>query len=78
MYPCLEIFKGHGEPLIGFLNDSKQRILNGRFNQDCNNYTCISRKGQSVVDYIITPHDCFSKCSDFKVIMMYKCMGYKN
>ncbi len=49
-----EIGKCHGEPLIGFLNDSKRCVLNGRFNPDCNNYTSISHKGKSVVDYIIT------------------------
>ncbi len=62
-----EILKGYGEPLIEFLNDSKQCVLNGRFSHDCNNYTCISHKGKSGVDCILMPH-VFSKCSDFPVI----------
>ena len=59
---------GHGESLIEFLIDSKQCVLNGRFDVINNNFTCIPHKGKSVVDYIITPHDCLNKCSNFKVI----------
>ena len=42
-------------------------VLNGRLNNDSVNFTCISSKGKSVVDYINTPHDCFNSCDDFKV-----------
>jgi len=63
-----DVTKGHGQSFIEFLNDSKHCILNGRFDPQYDNYTCISHKGKSVVDYIVTPHDCFYKCSDFKVI----------
>ena len=46
---------GHGESLLEFLNDGKVCILNGRFDCTYDNYTCISHKGNSVVDYIMTP-----------------------
>ena len=59
---------GHGESLLEFLNDGKLCVLNGRFDSTEDNYTCISHKGNSVVDYIMTPHDCFFKCTDFKVL----------
>jgi hypothetical protein len=39
----------------------------GRFNSDHDNYTCISHKGTTVVDYVITLQDCFLKCINFKV-----------
>ena len=58
---------GHGESLIEFLIDAKMCVLNGRFDPQYDNFTCISGRGRSVVDYIITHHDCFTKCSDFKV-----------
>ncbi len=53
-----DIVHGHGESLIEFLN--------GRFQPEED--TCISGRGKSVVDYIITPHDCFYKCIDFMVL----------
>ena len=61
--------KGHGDALIEFLIDGKLCVLNGRFNPQYDNFTCVSHKGKSVVDYIITPHDCLNKCSDFKVLL---------
>lgn len=51
-----------------FLRDSKCCVLNGRINQENDNFTSISERGKAVVDYIITPHDCLESCVDFKVI----------
>ena len=44
------------EIFLEFLKDSKCCILNGRFKKD--NFTS-THWGNAVVDYIITPHDCF-------------------
>lgn len=62
--------QGHGEALIGFMNDAKLCALNGRLCPDNDDYTCISGKGLSVVDYIMVPHDVFEKCRYFKVHTM--------
>ena len=62
-----DVVRHHGEALIEFLIDGKLCILNGRFDPNHDNFTCISHKGKSVVDYMITPHDCLNKCSDFAV-----------
>ncbi len=62
--------QGHGETLIGFINDCRLCILNGRFKPEENNFTCISTKGKSVVDYILIPHDVFDKVGNFKVYTM--------
>ncbi len=63
-----DIVHGHGEFLIEFLIDSKMCVLNGIFQPEEDNFTCISGRGKSVVDFIITQHDCFYKCTDFKVL----------
>ena len=49
----------HGDVLLEFLRDTQTCILNGRLTADFDNYTSLSTRGKSVVDYIITPHDCF-------------------
>ena len=55
----------HGHELIDFLNEANFCVLNGRFRE--NNYTCISRKGKSVVDYICVPIDTFKNVKNFQV-----------
>ena len=57
----------HGDAFIEFLKDIKLCMLNGRFDPQKDNYTSISNRGRSVVDYVLTPHDCFEYCKDFKV-----------
>ena len=64
------VIHGHGEALIGFLQDAKLCTLNGRLSPENDNFTCISPKGISVVDYIIVPHDVFHKCKTFNVYTM--------
>ncbi len=39
----------HGTVCIEFLNDAKMCMLNGRFGEKSNNFTCI-KTGKSVVD----------------------------
>ena len=66
---CLDsTINSHGHNLIEFLNDSKMCVLNGRFNESKDNFTSVSTKGKSVVDYFCVPHDNFSDFQNFQVI----------
>ena len=47
----------HGHTFLEFLSDSKTCILNGRFQNEHNNFTSVSSKGRAVVDYMCVPHD---------------------
>ena len=58
----------HGQCLIDFLLESRLCIVNGRVNKENDNYTCISAKGKSVVDYIIVPHNDIKHCTSFCVL----------
>ncbi len=60
--PLDKIVNAQGESLIELMQDAKLCVLNGRLNPEHDNYTCISPRGSSVVDYIITPHDVYYKC----------------
>lgn len=62
-----EIVNGHGKSLLDFTRDSKFCILNGRLCPENDNYTFLSSRGKSVVDYIITPHECLNMCQKFEV-----------
>ena len=42
-------------------------VLNGRRFKENNNFTCISVKGKSVIDYIFVPHSNLSNVIHFKV-----------
>ena len=53
----------NGDVLLEFLRDTPTCILNVRLTADFDNYTSLS----TVVDYIITPHDCFTCCKSLKV-----------
>ena len=56
----------HGKALREFLLDSKCCILKSRVTPQHDNFTFVSTRGISVVDYVITPHDCLkqvSKCN---------------
>ena len=58
--------KNNGEPFIEFLNESVCCVLNGRFDNENNNFTCI-RNGESVVDWFVTPITNFKCFENFKV-----------
>lgn len=58
----------HGHELIEFLNESKFCCLNGRFDQNLDNYTSISAREKAIVDYICVPQDVLNSCKNFKVI----------
>ena len=60
----------HGHSLIEFLHEAKFCVLNGRFDQGSDDYTCSTTRGVSVVDYFLVPHDVLNKCSNFCVTSM--------
>ncbi len=62
------IHNSHGTSFVNFLRDCKLCILNGRFDTNKDNYTCITNRGKSVVDYFFCSHKTFEICSDFEVI----------
>ncbi len=64
-----DVIHGHREAMIDFLKDSKMCILNGRLRPENDNFTYLSDKGRSVVDYIVTPHDCLKTV--FHLIYIY-------
>ena len=59
-----------GDSLLEFVNDSNMCIVNGRFDRRYDNYTCISRRGCSVVDYILVPRSQLCHITDFHVTTM--------
>lgn len=58
-----------GETLLDFMSDMKLCVTNGRVGQSLlkNNFTCISGRGKSVVDYIMVPQNDIAKCLDMNV-----------
>ena len=66
-----------GCKLTAVLDDT----INGRISPNKNNFTCVSTKGRSVVDYIVTTHDNLTNCTLCEVelvsdlIQKYKCIS---
>ena len=58
----------NGDLFIEFLTDINFAMLNGRIG--ANDFTYISPRGRSVVDYICVPYEQFEYISDFSVIKM--------
>jgi hypothetical protein len=59
----------YGNLLVNFLVDNNVCMLNGRVGNN-DNFTCVSKKGRSVVDYVLIPHGNLPSVSDFKVNMI--------
>ena len=59
-----------GTSLIESLRSNNLGIVNGRVMNNRNNYTCISNKGCSVVDYFIGNESSFPRIINFEVITM--------
>jgi hypothetical protein len=57
-----------GETFIDFVKDIKFCIVNGRVSPENDNFTFISSRGTSVVDYIITPIECINTCNSMYVL----------
>jgi hypothetical protein len=60
----------HVESLIDFCIDSKFVIANGRVTPDEDNFTFVSSRGRSVVDYIITPQSDLNFFTAMKVMIV--------
>ena len=60
-----DIRNTQGEEFVEFLQEMNMCVLNGRFVDD--NFTCISTKGRSVVDYICVMNDQFTMFKSFRV-----------
>ena len=59
-----------GEYLIDFLKDSNMCVVNGRFDSAKDNFTHISNRGKSVVDYFVVPYVHINLVNDFEVKTM--------
>lgn len=66
--PIDEGYNHHGQALLDFLVETNTCVLNGRLGSD--NFTHVSHRGRSVVDYVIVPHEQLATYSDFKVSLM--------
>ena len=68
----------HGDAFIDLLLESKMCVLNGRITADLDNFTSVSTKGSSVVDYIAINHNAITKCKQFKVHLAREAMSNAN
>ena len=59
-----------GTCFLDFLKDNRLSIANGRYGDKSNDFTYISRKGRSVVDYICFRHDEIEYHRDMKIVRM--------
>ena len=62
-----EVKNQHGSCFIDFLLESKMCLVNGRISPENNDFTNVSKKGKSLVDYIVVPHENLSSCVHFSV-----------
>ena len=58
----------HGESFLEFLKNANSIVVNGRITPEYNDYTSVTVKGKSVVDYIAVPIDSIEYCKKFKVL----------
>ena len=61
-----KVFRG-GEMSMDFLKDSRTCVLKGKFESCKDNYTCLTKRGQSVVEYICAPYDYLVYVNAFEV-----------
>ena len=59
---------------LSFLGGTKFCTVNGRVDTDQDNFTCVSTRGKSVVDYMCVPHDCLRMCTSISVSFMSSLM----
>ena len=63
-----ETVNSHRKSLIDFLKTTKFSIINGRITPNKDNFTYITTKGKSVVDYFLSSHDSLQFCKEFEVM----------
>ena len=56
-----------GPNFMDFLKSVNYCLINGRISPDMDNFTCISHKGRSVVDYMFMPHENIQNVEQFAV-----------
>ncbi len=57
----------HGKAFREFLIEAKCCTVNGRVTPEFDNYTFVSTRGTSVVDYFFVPHDCLNDIIECRV-----------
>ena len=57
-----------GPIFMDFLKSVNCCLLNGRVTPDLDNFTCISHKGRSVVDYMFVPYENIDNIEQFAVL----------
>jgi hypothetical protein len=60
----------YGDLLTEFMIDCNISMCNGRIVNGQNNYTHVSHRGKSVVDYVLVPHEQMQFVSSFNVHLM--------
>lgn len=76
---CIDnVVNKQGKLFIDFMKDTKLCMLNGRINVENNNYSSVTVKGRSLVDYIVTPHVCLDTCEKFDMISVTEIMDYSS
>ena len=65
--PLDTIVNKFGDHLLDFISDARLAMLNGRFDAAYDNYTFVSSRGRSVVDYMLVPAMQLQYVSDFRV-----------
>ncbi|CAG2228752.1 unnamed protein product [Mytilus edulis] len=59
----------YGDLLIDFLTSCNLCMLNGRADGN-NDFTCVSKRGRSVVDYVFTPYEQLDMCTSCDVYLV--------
>ena len=71
---CIDEKLKDSDSLIQFTKDSNSCIVNGRLNEDEDNWTFVSNRGNSVVDYMIVAVEDYSRVKKFRVIPTTRAM----
>ena len=58
----------HGESFIDFLLANKMCVINGRIMQGKDNFTYITPKGKSVIDYFVTSMEGLKYCKELNIL----------
>ena len=66
--PVDTVHNSHGQSFLQFLKDCKMCVVNGRFDPTYDNFTYITNRGKSVVDYFFCAHKMLENCLDFRVV----------
>ena len=69
------VVNNYGRDFIDFIKDTKLCILNGRITPEYDDFTCVSSRGRSVVDYILSPQLSLKSCKLCKVQPVKELIG---